>query len=167
MSTTYKPGKADHQEAAKAEAFILSRNPNKALQEMMETIDALRSVYEEETKALQEADTKRFTTLLNRKLEIAHNYQAGAAQMLERREEFKKTDPELRRKLLQAHENFTTLSSNNLDALERSKKAVQRLGDRIMSVARDAVRKESVTYGASGDLGSSQRPVSIGLNESA
>ena len=49
----------------------LSPNPEKAIQEMMSTIDALRGVYIEETDALEKADTNAFLNLQDKKLKTA------------------------------------------------------------------------------------------------
>ena len=63
--------------------------------------------------------------------------------------------------------DFSSVTSTNLAALDRIKKGVERLNERIMSAARDAAKKQSVNYGSGGNLTDSQRAVSVGLNESA
>jgi hypothetical protein len=167
MSKTLETGKLEKNETANVPMFVLSRNPDKAMQEMMDTLTALRDVYEQENEALLVADTKRFLSLLDKKVQVARDYQAGALQMMQRRDEFKKASPQLRIKLMDEHENFTQLAAVNLEALERMRKSARRLGDRIMGAARDAVRSNSVSYSASGNLGGRDRAVSMGLNESA
>ena len=147
--------------------FTLSRNPNRAMQEMMDTINDLRSVYEAENEALMAADTKAFAALLPQKAEIAHRYQEGAKQMIERREEFKSVDPDLKKKLQAMQESFSAVTSTNLSALDRVKRGVERLNDRIMKAARDTAQKENVSYSAGGSLNRNDRAVSVGLNESA
>lgn len=147
--------------------FILSRSPDKAMQEMMEAIDALRAVYTEENDALINADTSRFLALQDKKLSMARQYQAGTEQLLARKEEFKDIAPELRQQLQRRHEEFTAVSATNLEALGRMRKSVGRLGERIMKSAREAVQKDTPNYSASGSLNRNDRPVSLGLNESA
>ena len=51
----------------------LSRNPNKAMQEMMFTIDRLRSSLIEETAALKDTDTQTFMSLQDKKLDVARD----------------------------------------------------------------------------------------------
>ena len=48
---------------AKKPKYVLSPNPDRAMQEMMTTIDHLRLSLIEETKALKEADTQTFMDL--------------------------------------------------------------------------------------------------------
>lgn len=160
-------GNLENPNDTSVQAFVLSRNPDKAMQEMMETINALRTVYEQENAALDASDTKGFLGLIDRKMAIARDYHAGAVQMLERREEFSKADPDLRKKLLDMQEDFSELSSRNLESLDRMRRSVRRLGDKIMGAAREAVKKDSVNYEASGNLYDTDRSVSLGLNESA
>lgn len=148
-------------------ATVLSRNPDKAIQEMMETIDALRAVYRDENDALKRSDSKAFVGLQDRKIRIAREYQNNTQQLLERKAEFSGASPALRKRLLDAHQEFTTLAAENMAGLERMRKSVQRLGDRIMSAARDAARKNTPNYGSSGNLNTNTRSVSISLNESA
>ncbi len=147
--------------------FVLSRNPEKAMQEMLDKIDALRSVYVEENDALLHADTMKFISLQDEKLRAAREYKSGTEQIIQRRIEFKDIDPALRQKLTDKHSEFSDLAAVNLEALARMRKSVQRLGDRIMVAARDAAQKSAPNYGASGNLGKKDRRVSIGINESA
>lgn len=147
--------------------LILSRNPQKAMQEMMDTINELRSLYKEENEALETADITRFVRLQEKKLKIATDYHHGAAQIVARRDEFKTATPELRAKLAEAQESFNQVTTENLNNLDRMRRSVQRLSDRIMAVARDAVRSDTPNYGATGTLNRNERRVHIGLNESA
>lgn len=150
-----------------AQPFILSRSPDKAMQEMMEAIDALKVIYVEENEALTSADTNRFLSLQDKKLSAARNYQIGTEQILARKEEFKNIDPVLRQKLVAKQEEFAALGAANLDAIARVRKSVQRLGERIMGAARDAAKKDAPNYSARGNLNNGDRRVSIGINESA
>ncbi|HPF79224.1 MAG TPA: hypothetical protein PLF01_08045, partial [Alphaproteobacteria bacterium] len=55
--------------APEAPRYVLSTDPNKAMQEMMLTIDRLRASLIEETAALKDADTKTFLSLQDKKLD--------------------------------------------------------------------------------------------------
>jgi len=147
--------------------IVLSRNPDKALNEMIETITALRAVYAEENAALLAADTKRFLALQARKIQTVKNYQSATQQIIVRSAEFKNVKPEVRYHLRMMQEDFAKLTDVNLKALDRMRKSVQRLGARIMHAAREAVQKNSVNYGKSGSMNRIERAVSIGINESA
>lgn len=150
-----------------AQEFVLSENPAKAMQEMMDTINDLRDVYTEETNALQAVDTMKFLQLQDRKIAAARDYQAGVDQIMKRREQFKNTPQAVRDELKRKQEEFSALTCANLDALERMQKTVRRLGDRIMKAARETAEKSSPNYGAKGSINKNKRPVSIGINESA
>lgn len=153
--------------ATDLEKFALPVDPTKAMQEMMATIDALRTLYVEENAALEKCDTRTFLTLQDRKIETARRYQSGIAQMLERKDEMRAADPSLRQRLVAMQEDFSTLTAANVKALDRVQRGVKRLGDRIMSAARDAAQKEAVNYGKKGLLNKYKGPVSIGVSESA
>lgn len=146
---------------------ILSRDPHKAMHEMMAAIDALRAVYVEETTALEAADTRSFMLLQERKIEIARRYQDGIAQILERKDEFRAADPTLRQRLVQMQDDFGTIALKNVEALNRVNRGVKRLGERIMNSARDAAQKDAVNYGKKGVLNKQRGPLSIGISESA
>jgi hypothetical protein len=147
--------------------FVLSRDPQKAMQEMMATIDALRAVYVEENEALANADTRTFVGLQDRKIAAANKYQSGIAQILARKDEIRAADPTLRARLVGMHEEFSALTAVNVQAIERLQRGVKRLGDRIMNAAREAAQKEAVNYGKQGQLNKYKGPVSIGVSESA
>ena len=145
----------------------LSRNPARAMMEMMDTINALRALYKEENAVLEAADTRTFLAMQERKMAIVRAYRSFAQQMIERRAEFKSVDPKLRREMAAAYEDFTNLAAANMESLDRVRLSVKRLGNRIMHVARESARKRTPNYGASGNLNINNRKVSIGLNQSA
>jgi hypothetical protein len=153
--------------AEKTAELILSRDPGRAMQEMMETIDALRRIYVEENAMLGRADTRGFLGLQDRKIALARSYQAGTEQIIARREEFKAVSPALKSRLREAQESFSELAAINLKAIDRLKHGVGRLNERVMSAARKAAQQNSVSYGKRGVLGSGERRISIGVNESA
>lgn len=146
--------------------YVLSADPNKAMQEMMTTIDNLRSSLIEETTALKDADTPRFMALQDNKLDVARDYLEGMSQLLARRDELKAADPTLRDRLEQMRYEFSDIVHENHAALERMRNGMKRLGDRIMETAREAARKEEqLVYGSSGHMQSGSK-ASIGINES-
>ncbi|MBU0800696.1 MAG: flagellar protein FlgN [Alphaproteobacteria bacterium] len=150
-----------------AREFVLSRDPRKAMEEMMATIDALRTVYVEETDALEKCDTQTFLALQDRKIASANKYQSGIAQILARKDEMRAADPTLRIRLVTMQEDFSNLSARNIEALNRVSRGVKKLGDRIMNSARDAAAKDAVNYGKKGLLNKYKGPVSIGVSEQA
>lgn len=146
---------------------ILSRDPMKAMQEMMESINDLKTVYLEENEALMESDLRTFLKLQERKMNAAEKYEQGVAEMTLRRDEMKDIDQDKKERLVTLQEEFVELAKINMEALDRMRGSVKRLSDRVMTTARETVQKERAKYGAAGALEKSERRVSIGINESA
>lgn len=147
--------------------FKLSRDPNKAMQEMMFTIDRLRATLIEETRLLKDADTKSFMAMQDVKLDVARDYLEGMSQMMTRKDEFKNADENLRQRLFQMRDEFADIAYDNHAAINRMKNGMKRLGERIMEAAREASRKEKqIVYGSNGYLKQSGGGT-IGVNESA
>lgn len=151
----------------RARAFTLSGDPHKAMQQMMETIDQLRTVYLEENAALEQADTQKFLSLQDRKIAAARRYQAGTEQIVERKSDLQHIDNALKQQLFSKQEEFAGVIAENLRGLDRIRKGVQRLNNRIMTSAREAAQVKNVNYSAKGKLNKNERPVSIGISESA
>ncbi|MBI2235336.1 MAG: flagellar protein FlgN [Micavibrio aeruginosavorus] len=147
---------------------VLSADPHKALQDMMQTIDTMRSVYEEETQALRVADLKAFFALQNKKIAAATDYHAGIAELISRKEEILDVHPDLKNIFNRKHSEFSAVAADNLDALTRMRRTVDRLSHRVMQAARDAAVRDSVNYSARGSMNNPRnRPITMGLNESA
>ncbi len=159
-------GNSGNNNGAKDKSAVLSRDPNRAMQQMMENIDSLREVYLEENEALAVADTKTFLRLQDKKIAAARNYQAGAQQLLGRKEELKHIDVALKQQLQEKQEEFSGIMAENLKSLDRLRGGVQRLNDRVMRSARDAAQHKNVNYSAGGQINKNERPFSLGLSES-
>lgn len=145
----------------------LHRDPNRAMQEMMVTIDALRGTLIEETNALKEADTQAFLVIQEHKLEVAQEYISGMSQLLARKDELKNADAALKTKMEKMREEFSDTVFENHASLGRMKKGMKRLGERIMEKTREAAKKEEeLIYGATGRMYSGIR-ASVGVSETA
>jgi len=145
----------------------LPHDPNRAMQEMMLTIDRLRHSLSNETAALKDADTETFMTLQDEKLDVARDYLEGMTQLLQRKEEMKKADPLLIDKLELMRSEFSETAQENHAALMRMKNGMKRLGERIMETARETSRKErQIIYGGNGQMQSGLK-TTMGINESA
>jgi len=152
---------------AKRPSYVLSPNPDKAMQEMMTTIDKLRLSLVEETKALKDADTQTFMDLQDNKLDVARDYLDGMSQMMARKDELQDADPTLKDRLEKMRIEFADIAHENHAALERMKNGMKRLGDRIMETAREAAKKEEqIIYGSGGKMHAGLK-ATIGVNESA
>lgn len=149
-----------------APRFILSKDPNRAMQEMMSTIDKLRASLIEETSVLKDADTKSFLAMQDKKLDVARDYLDGMGQLLARKDELKNADPSLKQRLEEKRVEFADIAHENHAALERMRNGMKRLGERIMETARETAKKEEeLVYGANGHMQSGVK-ATIGVNES-
>ena len=147
--------------------MALSRDPNKAMQEMMFTIDRLRNILVEETTALKDADTQSFLAMQDKKVDIARDYLEGMDQLIIRKEEIKTADPTILKKLEDMRSDFGDVAHENHAALSRMKNGMKRLGERIMETAREtAKREQQFVYGSNGILQNSGGGT-IGVSESA
>jgi hypothetical protein len=148
---------------------ILSANPNKAMQEMMNTIDRMHTVYERETAALEALDTKGFLSLQEEKLHTTKAYRTGIEEVLRRKKEMKTVDPALKTELTRMQRNFSDLSVKNMEALKQMQRTMERLANTVQRAARESVNKSrAFSYGESGKLESNERKsVSIGVSETA
>jgi hypothetical protein len=145
-------------------------SPDKALEEMIETVTSLRDLYKHETEALIASDTKAFLSLQDTKLLIARRYQHGVETMNKNYELMKRANPRLKDKLKSMHGDFSSLAQRNMEALERMQRNTQRLGDTIMEAARDAARQQrTFAYGGNGAISGStvRKGVSMGVSETA
>ena len=153
----------------KAQLRTLSKDSNIAMQEMIETIDMLRDVYERETHALKHSDIQTFMQLQEKKLFAAYQYQADMKDMLERVDTLKSEGKsQILDELKEKYTEFTNISSKNSDALERMERIMGRLSDRLVNAAKRAAMADGVSYSASGALdGKARQVVTTGISETA
>lgn len=149
---------------------FLSADPNRAMQEMMDTIDTLRGVYIRETDALNNTDTKAFLELQEKKLDIARKYQMGIEDLLARKDQMKTVNPLLKNRLATMQKEFAELADRNMEALKRMQRCTERLGAVIMNAAKESASKQrAVAYGQCGTMKdrNEKKTVSMGISETA
>ena len=157
----------DDQNKSEAPALTLHREPKKAMQEMMDIISALRSVMQEENQALKNVDTQRFLAVQDKKIEQAKLYQSGVHQMMARKDEMKGAPKALHQRLEVMREDFLMLAEENMGAMERMRKGMARMSERIMTIAKtEAEKAQKFAYGYHGKLEGSGK-ASIGVDERA
>lgn len=169
MPRSFTHSQANARNSQQAGHMLLSASPEKAIDEMMQTIDALRDVYIAENQALENVDTKSFMGLQGKKLETAKLYQKGIEEILVRKDEMRRIDPTLKRKLERMQADFASLASTNMESLKRMQRTMDRLNNTIRTAAKDAVNKnQAYSYGESGRMQSTdKRIVSTGISETA
>lgn len=153
----------------KSHKGLLSADPHKAMQEMMDTIDHMRGVYEQETEALENLDAKTFLDLQADKLEATRAYKAGIEEILIRKEDMRNVDVAIKDNLKRMQNDFADLSAKNMTALKRMQRSMERLSGTIQNAAKESVNKQNAfSYGDSGKLHKNERKsVSIGVSETA
>lgn len=147
----------------------LSRDPNTAMQEMMETIDHLRDVYQRESEALRNGDVESFMSVQEEKLATAYQYQSDIQDLMDRGETLKEQGrKELIQELQAKYEEFTKATQHNVTALERMDRIMGRIGERLISAAKRAAMQDSCSYSASGAIqGKARDVVTTGVIETA
>lgn len=147
----------------------LSKNPNIAIQDVMDSIGVLSNLYIQETDALVDADTQTFISLQEQKFEAANHYQSGVESLLKRKDEMKHISTEKKEQLAATQKEFSTITKQNKDALERMQRCVNRLNGTIRRAAKEAANKDiRLSYDKCGTIkkGKNKR-ISIGINETA
>ena len=132
----------NYEKLSAAPQHRLPVNPKRAVQEMMNIISDLQSIYELETEALETSNVKTFMALQNDKIETAAKYQGAMAQMMERKDEIKQTEPELRRNLQAMQKKFHAIASRNKTCLDKLQRGIGRLHDTLQTAAKEAIKKD-------------------------
>lgn len=148
---------------------LLSSDPAQAMQEMMSTIDDMRAVYLEETKALEASDADGFFVIQDKKMKTARRYQKSMIEILERKDELRSVDPSLKGRLEEIYSAFSRDAEANRKALRRMQMTVNRLKETISKATRDAVtKKNALNYTERGALRNDGKSVlSTGVSETA
>ena len=158
-----------HTENSSRNSPLLSKDPGKAMQEMMETIDKLRGIYVRETGALVAANTQAFLDIQQEKLNAARNYQRSIEEIINRKDEMKAVNPIIKKRLNDMQQQFSVLARENMEALARMRRCVGQLGETISNAARKTAKNQrAYSYGENGHLQiSSKKSVSMGISETA
>lgn len=145
----------------------LPRNTDRAVQELIRTVNNLEKCLRQENEALEKSDVPSFLALQDRKIEVTHKYNDAMQQLLSRKGELKALPPEQKQALLEARETFAALTRDNLAHIERMRGSIERLNGHIMHSARRHAGKRGVNYSPRGHIQKETRSLSMGLNESA
>ena len=91
------------------------------------------------------------------KARLAKNYEIEAQKLLSVREKLREADEDLRKRVKKAQESFLESSEQNAAILMRRQISAQRLNERIMGAARQALSGEDIAYTAAGKKTNSVR----------
>lgn len=130
----------------------LPKNPlRQDIMEILGTLEEFSAVLKKETAALRKLDFKTVDTLQDGKRDVAKRYQGMVNALVARSEEMAALEKPLRERLVKARTGFTLLLGENMRALEAVKDSSQRLVNKILDAARQAVTDENQTnYSARG-----------------
>lgn len=147
----------------------LSRDPDKAMQEMMETIDHLKTVYAKENEALKNGDIYSFMKMQEEKLLSAYQYQSDIKNMMGRAQEIRENgSAALITEMKSKYQEFEEIGQQNKERLERMDRIMGRIGNRLIEAAKRAAMSESASYSASGSIsGKAKEVVTTGVIETA
>lgn len=142
---------------------------NQAIESVLSSAATLTDIIKQETEYLRAANTKGFKSLHDKKTEIANSYQHKLHNLLAQKEHLASAAPTDLERLQQARQDMIMASRENLEALERTNKSLNRISERIMKLAREKAEKQSISaYSNKGALyNNSKRPVSVGVIETA
>lgn len=139
-----------------------------AINSIILSAENLTEIIEKETACLRVADSHGFKSLHAQKESFAHSYEAQFQKLIANKGELKALAPEDLQRLTQARKKMTDASIENFAAMERTKRSLNRLSERIMKLARNQSQHNTNLYSSSGALYSSQGTAkSIGIGEDA
>lgn len=141
----------------------------KLIQDSFNVMDSFEELLAKETKLLKAAKFSEAEKLRNTKKEIASNYHRHVQMLLSRKEEIAQLPKEIKDTIFKKRQKFSASLDENMKTIESVRQASQRLIDKIIETARDAVKKEQ-TYLANGKTNNHTdnnrtSPISISVNE--
>ncbi len=148
----------------------LPSDTNAALEQTMASMQCLHALYKEENEHLETSDSKAFMAMQDKKYIAAIEYEGMIRQIMERTEDIKNASPALKDKMIQMHEEFSSIKSENLKSLKRMQGSAQRLGNTLRKAAIRASEKQCTNnYTETGGIQgkAKKQRVSSGINETA
>lgn len=139
---------------------------NKAIDSIVVSAQDLTEILNQETACLKAADTKGFKALHDQKTEFTQRYEAQFTKLIANKEQLKGAPVSELERLQEARKNVINASKENLEALKRTNKSLNRLSERILNLARENQQASTATYSSKGSLYTNdKRPISVGLIE--
>ena len=107
------------------------QDPGQIINEAMQAIDVLRDLYTQENDALSRSSVNEFMDLQALKEEPLNIYKDRIEALMMNKEEAKKVDPTLKKKLQTKQADFAALCEHNLKGLKRMQRGTERLSNKI------------------------------------
>ena len=99
-----------------------TQNPGEIINDVMQSIDALRTIYTQENERLNEADAKGFMALQDEKSTHINIYRDRIENLMMNRDQVRAADPLLKKKLQAKQAEFAALCETNLKGLKKMKR---------------------------------------------
>lgn len=137
-----------------------------AITDIEAIVRRFQDVLTAETNALKKSDLDAFRQHSEQKISLAYEYQKLLEQLQIQRRKAPKLSDTQRQKLDEIGKAFKATLRDNADALTNSKKAVERVVNRITRIACETANQKKQTYTAYGKLNTPQnRPVSTIIDQ--
>lgn len=126
----------------------------------------LKDILNAETEALKMSDIKSAIEYQDKKIRLVQQYEDLMTQAKNAQDKLKSAKSPLKEEVLSLQGELNKAAENNKRALGNSKKAVERLTNRMMDTIRHCVQKQENTgYGANGAMSNQGRNLSINIDE--
>jgi len=127
----------------------------------------IKAVLEEETQALKASDLPTAYKCQESKMRMMQEYEFFLSQAQAHTTILKASAHPLKKEVMALQGQLHKIADKNHRALEKSKKATERLTNRIMKTVRRCVQnQENMAYGASGTFNGNGRGLSMNIDKS-
>lgn len=137
---------------------------SRQLDELLDTMEVLMSLFDEETKALNACDLAPIPDLVTRKVSLTHLFEGQLSWLSDVRERLsEEVEPAQKRALDESAERFKKGLLANVAALD----AQRRASERVVGIIIDGVKRateENNAYARSSQMHASSGPLSVALN---
>jgi hypothetical protein len=133
------------------------------LDELLETMKELMSLFDEETRALMANDLKPIPDLVNRKVSLGQLFEGQLTWLSEVRDQLHELDPARKRGLDECSARFKQGLVANAAAID----AQRRASERVIKLIIDSVKRTTEhggPYGRSSQVSNNVGPLSVALN---
>lgn len=148
-----------------SEQSILSGSAEKAMATLLGVMIGLKDVYKKETSYIKSRDTTRFLNIQPTKEAYTRDYENLVRELQARSLSIKKMNTPLRERLVAEQKELEVLAEESMTHSLRMAQSLQRVQERLINAAREAVQADKINYSASGGMDITGRPVATAFNE--
>ncbi|MDB5366501.1 MAG: hypothetical protein JWM77_2428 [Rhodospirillales bacterium] len=133
------------------------------LDELLDTMEVLMSLFDEETRALMANDMKPIPDLVKRKVSLGQLFEGQLSWLSEVRDQLHELDPARKRGLEECSARFKQGLIVNAAAIDAQRRASERVINLIIDNVKRAT-EDGGPYGRSSQLSNNPGPLSVALN---